>query len=119
LSYLICFFIFRKFIMKTSRIAALALLATASVGFNAYAEIAGDYQAPIPQASSSTLTRAQVQVDAVQANKNDWSRGLYTEAGTTVGSVPVQSAGMKLSREVVRSEAINARGIRMEHYTIG
>jgi hypothetical protein len=95
--------------MKTSRIAALALIATAAVGFNAYAETTSDNFFAPAQKTVSTLTRAQVQAEAVQARDN-FQRGYSVERGDYLISAPVQATGSTLTREAVRAEAIKSRG---------
>lgn len=96
--------------MKTSRIAALALIATAAVGFNAYAETSSDNLFAPAQKTVSTLTRAQVQAEAVQANRDNFQRGYSVERGDYLISAPVQATGSTLTREAVRAEAIKSRG---------
>jgi hypothetical protein len=104
--------LFRKtFIMKTSRIAALALIATAAAGFNAYAE-GVSYQADFTQQTASTLTRAQVQAEA---NANRAVNGLYTE----VGEARTQATPSVLTREAVRAEAVKSRSVNLLPESIG
>jgi hypothetical protein len=102
---------FKEIIMKTSRIAALALIASASVGFNAFADTTSDnYPLTSPQNAVSTLTRAQVQAEAVQANLESFQRGFQSERGEYLISSPAASTTPVLTREAVRAEAIRARG---------
>jgi hypothetical protein len=101
----------KDFIMKTSRIAALALIATAAVGFNAYAE-GVSYQADFTKQTASTLTRAQVQA---QANANRDVNALYSEAGEARTPVTPSS----LTREAVRAEAIKSRDMNLLPESIG
>jgi Domain of unknown function (DUF4148) len=95
--------------MKTSRIAAMALIATAAAGFNAYAETSDTYQPESAQKFVSTLTRAQVQAEAVKATRDNFQRGYSIERGDYLISAPAQAADMGLTREAVRAEAIKAR----------
>jgi hypothetical protein len=99
--------------MKTTRIAALALIATAAVGFNAYAESADSYQPEPVQKFVSTLSRAEVQAEAVKANRDNFKRGLNAETGEYLISAPAQATGAALTREAVRAEAIKARGTNL------
>jgi hypothetical protein len=101
--------------MKTSRIAALALIATAAAGFNAYAESSDNYQADFTQKSISTLSRAQV-----QATANDNSlRGLYSEQGDAQIKLATPRSDATLTREAVRAEAIKSRGVNLLPGSIG
>ncbi len=97
--------------MKTSRIAALALIATAAVGFNAYAE-GVSYQADFTKQTASTLTRAQVQAEA-KANRA--VNALYSEAG----EARTQATPSSLTREAVRAEALKSRDVNWALETIG
>jgi hypothetical protein len=84
--------------MKATRIAALALFATAAVGFNAMANDLRSYGADV-QIQPSTLTRAQVQAEAAQASRITNERDSFV-------ATPASS---QLSREAVRAEAVKAR----------
>jgi Domain of unknown function (DUF4148) len=95
--------------MKTSRIAALALIATAAAGFNAYAESSDSYQPEPVQKFVSTLTRAQVQAEAIQATRDNFTRGYNYETGEYQIAAPAKAIGDTLTREAVRAEAIKAR----------
>jgi Domain of unknown function (DUF4148) len=97
--------------MKTTRIAALALISTAAIGFNAYAGETSDFTPDVTQKFVSTLTRAQVQADAVQANLEITNRGYNNDQGVYLISAPAQSKDMSLTREAVRADAIKARGM--------
>jgi hypothetical protein len=99
--------------MKTTRIAALALIATASVGFNAYAESSDNYQPEAAQKFVSKLTRAEVHAEAVKANRDNFQRGFNSERGDYLIGAPVQSSGSGLTREAVRAEAIKVRGANL------
>jgi Domain of unknown function (DUF4148) len=99
--------------MKTTRIAALALIATAAVGFNAYAESSDSYQPEPVQKSVSTLNRAEVQAEAVKATRDNFNRGYNAETGEYLTSAPTQATDAALTREAVRAEAINSRGTNL------
>ncbi|MBS7806620.1 DUF4148 domain-containing protein [Variovorax sp. PCZ-1] len=99
--------------MKTSRIAALALIASAAVGFNAFAETSDNYQPESAQKFVSTLTRAQVQAEAVKANRDSFQRGFNTERGDFLIGAPAQTPEVGLTREAVRAEAIKARSSKL------
>jgi Domain of unknown function (DUF4148) len=97
--------------MKTSRIAALTLIASAAVGFNAYAGETSEFTPDVSQKFVSTLTRAQVQADAVQANLEKIQRGYLNDQGVYLISAPVQSNAIAVTREAVRADAIKARSM--------
>jgi Domain of unknown function (DUF4148) len=99
--------------MKTTRIAALALIATAAVGFNAYADSGDNYQPETAQKFVSTLSRAEVQTEAVKATRDNIKRGFNAETGEYLISAPAQVTGSALTREAVRAEAIKARGMSL------
>jgi Domain of unknown function (DUF4148) len=92
--------------MKATRIATLALLATAAIGFNAYA---GDRYEPTVNSTGSSLTRTQVQAEAVKANRDAIQRGFNSERGEYLISAPVATDGAPLAREAVRADALKAR----------
>ncbi len=98
--------------MKTSHIAALALIASAATGFNAYADSGDNYQPQNEQKFVSTLTRAQVQADAIKAARDSAKRGYNNESGTYLINSPTQPSSMSLTREAVRVDAIKARGTK-------
>jgi hypothetical protein len=98
--------------MKTTLIATLALIASAA-GFNAYADSGDRYQPESVQKFVSTLSRAEVQAEAVKANRDNIKRGLNVETGEYLISAPAQVTGSGLAREAVRAEAINARGTNL------
>ena len=100
-------------IMKTSRIAALALIATAATGFNAYAEYSDNFQPAGTQKFVSTLTRAQVHAEAVKATREAVQRGYNTETGEYLQAAPQPQTSSGLTREAVRAEAIKARSLNM------
>jgi hypothetical protein len=99
--------------MKTTRIAALTLIATAAVGFNAYAESGDSYQPEPAQKFVSTLNRADVRAEAVKATRDNFTRGYNAETGEYLISAPAQATGAALTREAVRAEAIKARGANL------
>lgn len=99
--------------MKTTRIAALALIATAAIGFNAHAESGDNYQPQSAQKFVSTLSRAEVQAEAVKAVRENLQRGYNAESGDYAISAPAASNGSGLTREAVRAEAIKARGTQL------
>lgn len=105
--------------MKTSRIATLALIATAAVGFNAYAESGESYPAQDTQKFVSTLTRAQVQAEAVKAARDNIQRGYNAEALEYLIGAPAAASDAGLTREAVRAEAIKARGLDLQIYSAG
>lgn len=92
--------------MKATRIAVLALLATAALGFNAFASERDNLQPEPAQKFISVLTRAQVQEAAVNANLDNFKRGLVSERGNYSIDSAAQVAGSGLTREAVRAEAI-------------
>jgi hypothetical protein len=92
--------------MKATRIATLALLATAALGFNAFASGSDTYQPESAQKFVSVLSRAQVQEAAVAANLDNFKRGLTSERGNYLIDAAAQAPSLGLTREVVRSEAI-------------
>jgi hypothetical protein len=96
--------------MKATRIATLALIATAAAGFNAYAESGDSYQPEAAQKFVSTLSRAEVQAEAVKANRENFQRGFISERGEYLVSAPAASTDVGLTREAVRAEAIKVRG---------
>jgi hypothetical protein len=98
--------------MKTPRIAALALIATAAVGFNAYAGETSEFTPNVSTSFVSTLTRAQVQAEAVQANLDKIQRGYIVEQDVFLVS-PAQTNASTLTREAVRADAIKARGMNI------
>jgi biotin carboxylase len=91
--------------MKTSRIAALALIATAATGFNAYAQSA-DAGIDPAQNFVSTANAAQVRADAVQANAERVQRGYSQESGEFLSGTPAFKSDV--ARDTVRAEAIKA-----------
>jgi hypothetical protein len=99
--------------MKTTRIAALALIATTAASFNVYADSGDSYQPDSAQKFVSTLSRAEVQAEAVKANRDNIKRGLNVETGEYLISAPAQATGSVLTREAVRAEAIRARGTNL------
>ena len=98
--------------MKTSHIAALALIASAATGFNAYADSSDNYQPLSEQKFVSTLSRAEVQADAIKAARDSVKRGYNNESGEYLISAPAQPYSMSLTREAVRADAIKARGTK-------
>jgi hypothetical protein len=99
--------------MKTSRIAALALIATAAAGFNAYAGETSEFNPDAGQKFVSTLSRAQVQSEAVKAVRDNLQRGYIAERGEYLVNAPVQANDATLTREAVRADAIKARGMNI------
>ena len=99
--------------MKTSRIAALALIATAAAGFNAYAESRDTYTLQSTQKFVSTLTRAQVQAEAVKATRDNFQRSYNAQTGEYLISAPAATSDVGLTREAVRAETIKARGLNL------
>lgn len=91
--------------MKTSRIAAFALIATAAVGFNAYAQSA-DAGVDPAQGFVSTAIAAQVKAEAAQANADRIKRGYISESGEFLSGTPAFKSSV--ARDVVRAEAIKA-----------
>ena len=96
--------------MKATRIVSLALITFAAAGFNAHAESADNYPQPV-QKFVSTLTRAQVQADAIKATRESFHRTSNNESGEYLFSAPVAAPSVVLTREAVRAEAFKARGI--------
>lgn len=93
--------------MKASRIATFALLATAAVGFNAFA---GDrYEPEASQSFVSTLSRAEVHAQAVKSVRDNQQRGFNAESGEYLISAPAAQATSGLTREAVRAEALKSR----------
>jgi hypothetical protein len=98
-----CFFVW-SITMKASRYVSLAVLAAAVLGFNAHAESERNYPPEAP--STSTLSRAQVQAEAIEAAKERARAGYNAERDAFVPErAPTTST---LSREQVREEAIRA-----------
>lgn len=100
--------------MKTSRIAALALIASASFGFNAYAQSA---DAGVDPAKNfvSTADQAQVRAEAVKANADRIQRGYNNDSGDYLVGAPAFKSGV--SREAVRNEAVQSNRISMTRLT--
>jgi hypothetical protein len=103
---------FRSFIMKSIRIVAIAVLATTAMSAFA-ANDTGDRFEPTAQSSvssSSTLSRAQVQAEAVKANHENFKRfnsGERSDFSLSTSVAAPSNGG--LTREAVRSEVIKAR----------
>lgn len=97
--------------MKISHIAALALIASAATGFNAYAQSA-DVGIDPAQKFVSTLSRAEVQTEAAKAARDTFQRGYNYDSGEYLISAPAQPSSMSLTREAVRADAIKARGTK-------
>lgn len=98
--------------MKTSHIAALALIASAATGFNAYAQSA-DVGIDPAQKFVSTATTTQVRTEASQANADRIQRGYSSDSGDFLSGVPAFKSS--ISRDVVRMEALKAsRAIRLQ-----
>jgi hypothetical protein len=98
--------------MKTSRIAALALIATAAVGFNSFAGDTSEFN-PVAEKFVSISTRAQVHAEAVQAVAERQQRGYGSERSEFLFNAPVSSGQTTLTREAVRAEAIKTRSMNM------
>jgi hypothetical protein len=107
------FYFSKEIIMKTSRIAALALIASAAAGFNAYAGESSEFTPNAKENFVSTLTRAQVQAEAVQAVAVRQQRGYSSERDEFLFSAPASAGQTTLTREAVRAEAIKARGMNI------
>jgi hypothetical protein len=99
-------YFFERIIMKATRIATLALLATAALGFNAFASGSDTYQPEPAQKFVSVLSRAQVQEAAVAANLDNFKSGPVSERGAYSFTVSPQTSNTGLSRDAVRAEAI-------------
>ncbi len=91
--------------MKTSHIAALALIASAATGFNAYAQSA-DVGIDPAQKFVSTASAAKVSAEAVQANAERIQRGYSYESGEFLSGTPAFKSSV--TRDVVRMEAVKA-----------
>lgn len=104
--------------MKTSRIAALAILASLA-GFNVYADSGDNYQPLSNQKFVSTLTRVQVQAEATKAASTAFRRGYNNDSGEYLISAPADASAVGLKREAVRAEAIKARSVNMQQYSAG
>ncbi len=98
--------------MKSIRIAAIAVLATAAVSAFAQSD-RGDRWEPAGQPSISTLSRAQVHAEAVKANYENFKRGYSGERGEFAFSAPVTLSDSGLTREAVRAETTKARGVQL------
>jgi hypothetical protein len=98
-----CFFVWST-TMTASRYVSFAVLAAAALGFNAHAQSDRDYPPEAP--TTSTLSRAEVQSEAIQAAKERARAGYVAERdGFTPEVAPAPST---VSREQVREEAIKA-----------
>ena len=91
--------------MKTFHIAALALIASAATGFNAYAQSA-DVGIDPAQKFVSTASAAQVRSEASQANADRIKRGYSSESGEFLSGTPVFKSS--ITRDAVRMEAAKA-----------
>lgn len=100
--------------MKTSRIAALALIASAAIGMNAFAQ-SNDAGIDPAQNFVSTANAAQVRSEAAQANLERVQRGYSQDSGEYISGTPAFKSN--ISREAVRTEAIQSNRISMTRLT--
>jgi Domain of unknown function (DUF4148) len=103
--------LFWSFLMKSIRIATIALLATAAVSAFAAKDTGDRYESAAPSsiATSSSLSRAQVQAEAIKANRENLKRFSSGERGELSLGAPVTPSNSSLSREAVRAEVTKAR----------
>ena len=103
--------------MNTTKILASTVVALASaMAGNAFAQ-APDHQYPAVNATSGTLTRAQVQSELVQAQRNGTTLRHTTDHGHAGMAVMNGSAG-KSRAEVqaeLRSHTKNGAGVPHDH----
>jgi hypothetical protein len=97
--------------MKTTRIATLVLIASAAIGFNAYAALDSNEPGQIDK-SVSTLSRAAVQAEAIKANSAKSQRGYIAESDIYLIGDNVQAP--TLTRKAVLDEVIKTRGTHLK-----
>jgi hypothetical protein len=102
-------YLFRSFIMKSIRIATIAVLATVSMGAFAAKDSGDRFElgAQATVSAPSTLSRAQVQAEAIKANRDNAKRGYIHESDSFYGVPAVSSS--TLTRDAVRAEITKAR----------
>jgi hypothetical protein len=118
LPFLTLFLLKDLFIMKTTHIAALALIASAA-GFNAFAASGDNYPVVPEQTIVSTLSRAEVHAEAVKATREKLEHNFHSESGEYQIGAPVQATGSALTRAAVRAQALKARGTYAPNYVQG
>ena len=97
--------------MKSIRIATIAVLATAAMGAFAAKDTGDRYESAAPSSitTSSSLSRAQVQAEAVKANRENLKRFSSDERGELSLGTTVTPSNSGLTREAVRAEVTKAR----------